>query len=218
MFHVKLSTALCSFLPFKPSFTAMSWRFSWNSIARGDRHKSGRQGGFFFFFYARRSRWFVKQNCVCEVTAVWGDVTRVLGLLPLWGVIRAKTLACTVNISQSLPPPPRVRGCSMWKCRDTVAVEESTPDIFSAHFCTVTLDSTGLCCRCLACHNITKVDVSYIIILNKFRWHPLIIGGNACNSANAYCQIVKISFLTFFCGRQMEVERHFSAMVMAVEA
>lgn len=37
MFQVKLSTALCSFLPFSPSFTAKSWRFSWNSIAARKR-------------------------------------------------------------------------------------------------------------------------------------------------------------------------------------
>lgn len=33
MFHVKLSTALWSLRPFSPSFTAKSWRFSWNCMA-----------------------------------------------------------------------------------------------------------------------------------------------------------------------------------------
>lgn len=42
MFQVKLSTALASFLPFRPSFTAMSWRFSWNSIA-GERGVRGHE-------------------------------------------------------------------------------------------------------------------------------------------------------------------------------
>lgn len=74
MFHVKLSTALCSFLPFKPSFTARSWRFSWNSIAA--REKQTRMS-------VESVRCLGKKNSCCE-SGVW-DMRGLLGLLSLWG-------------------------------------------------------------------------------------------------------------------------------------
>lgn len=72
MFHVKLSTALCSFRPFSPSFTAKSWRFSWNSIAGRKRQMRTSEESVFKGLNPWR---FVRQKSSCEV----------LSLLSLWG-------------------------------------------------------------------------------------------------------------------------------------
>lgn len=88
MFHVKLSTALCNFLPFNPSFKARSWRFSWNSMAGRERQMRS------VILCGWKSWWCVRQTSSCEVAEVW---EMWLGAKPVVTVrkhVRAQTPAC----------------------------------------------------------------------------------------------------------------------------
>lgn len=109
MFHVKLSTALCNFLPFSPSFMARSWRFSWNSMAEGGQ----RQMRVSVIVCGGKSPRCVRRQSSCEVTGVGATWLGAKPTVTVRKHISAKTRACAVNITQS---PPAAEGSAVWKC------------------------------------------------------------------------------------------------------
>lgn len=109
MFHVKLSTALCNFLPFSPSFMARSWRFSWNSMAEGGQ----RQMRVSVIVCGGKSPRCVRRQSSCEATGVGATWLGAKPTVTVRKHISAKTRACAVNITQS---PPAAEGSAAWKC------------------------------------------------------------------------------------------------------
>lgn len=117
MFHVKLSTALCSFLPFKPSFTARSWRFSWNSIAA--REKQTRMS-----VESVRCLFRKEEQLLREWSLGYERLARLV--VTVRKRMQAKTLACTVDIHIS----PAAENFSLRKYRDSPELGE--------HYCLLT--------------------------------------------------------------------------------
>lgn len=109
MFHVKLSTALCNFLPFSPSFMARSWRFSWNSMAEGGQ----RQMRVSVIVCGGKSPRCVRRRSSCEATGVGATWLGAKPTVTVRKHISAKTRAGAVNITQS---PPAAEGSAVWKC------------------------------------------------------------------------------------------------------